>query len=124
MLASRADAAERAAVGPIAAKVNAVFDTVDLVLMPTTPTAAQPIGALDGLGFARASLRATGVASFTSIWNVTGNPAAAIPAGFTTDGLPLSVQLVGRPHDEPTVIRVSAQLERERPWAQRRPPIS
>ena len=124
LLARRAAAAERAAVGPIAAKVNAVFDDVDLVLMPTTPTAAQPIGALDGLGFARASLRATGVASFTSIWNVVGNPAAAIPAGFTAEGLPLSVQLVGRPHDEPTVVAVSAELERARPWAQHRPPIS
>ena len=124
LLAKRADAAERAAIGPISAKVNVVFDDVDLVLMPSTPTAAQPIGALDGLGFARASLRATGVASFTSIWNVTGNPAAAIPAGFTADGLPLSVQLVGRHHDEPTIIAVSAQLERARPWADRRPPVS
>ena len=124
LLARRADAAERAAVGPIAAKLNAVFDDVDLVLMPTTPTAAQPIGALDGLGFARASLRATGVASFTSVWNVAGNPAAAIPAGFTDAGLPRSVQLVGRAHDEPTVVAVSAQLERARPWADRRPPIA
>jgi amidase len=124
MLAARAGAAERAAVGPIAAKVNTVFDDVDLVLMPTTPTPAQPIGRLDGLGFVRASLRATGVASFTSIWNVTGNPAAAIPAGFTSSGLPLSVQLVGRQHDEPTIVAVSAQLERVRPWADRRPPIA
>ncbi|MCE1174206.1 MAG: hypothetical protein LWW77_06310 [Propionibacteriales bacterium] len=52
-----------------------------------------------------------------------GNPAAAIPSGLTADSLPLSVQLIGRPNDEPTVIQVSAQLERVRPWAQVRPPL-
>ena len=46
-----------------------------------------------------------------------------MPAGFTDDGLPLSVQLVGRPNDEATLLSLAAQLEAERPWADRRPPI-
>ena len=50
--------------------------------------------------------------------------AASIPAGFTDEGLPLSVQLVGRPDDEATLISLAAQLEAERPWAERRPPVS
>ena len=55
--------------------------------------------------------------AYAALWNVAGNPAASVPAGFAADGLPLAVQLVGRPHDEPTILTVAAQLERARPWA-------
>ena len=61
---------------------------------------------------------------FTAPWNAIGQPAAALPAGFTNDGLPLSVQLVGRPNDEPTLLSLAAQIEAERPWADSRPPLS
>ena len=57
-------------------------------------------------------------------WNHLGNPAASVPAGFTPGGAPLAVQLVGRPNDETTLISLAAQLESERPWADRLPPIS
>jgi amidase len=60
---------------------------------------------------------------FTSPWNVTGQPAAAVPAGFSERGLPLSVQLVGRPGDETTLLSLAAELEAERPWTDRRPPL-
>ncbi len=60
---------------------------------------------------------------FTPVWNHTGKPAASVPAGFDADGLPLSVQLIGRPADEATLISLAAQIEAERPWADRRPPI-
>ena len=61
--------------------------------------------------------------AYTALWNVTGNPAASVPAGFGRDGLPLAVQLVGRPHDETTLLTLSAQLEVARPWAQARPSL-
>jgi amidase len=61
---------------------------------------------------------------FTGLWNHLGNPAAAVPAGFAADGLPLAVQLIGRPNDEGTLLSLAAQLEAERPWAERRPAIS
>ena len=48
----------------------------------------------------------------TMPFNVTGNPAMSMPAGFSASGLPLSVQIVGRPFDEPTVLRVGASLEK------------
>jgi amidase len=60
---------------------------------------------------------------FTAPWNVAGNPAAAVPAGWHADGLPRSVMVVGRRGDEETVLSVAAQLERERPWTGRRPPV-
>jgi amidase len=60
---------------------------------------------------------------FTGVWNYTGQPAAAIPAGFTADGLPLSIQLVGRPGDEATLLSLAAQIEAARPWAGRTPPV-
>jgi amidase len=57
-------------------------------------------------------------------WNHLGNPAMAVPAGFSSEGMPLSVQIVGRPGDEATLLSLAAQLEAERPWADKRPPIS
>jgi amidase len=98
-----------------------LFARHDLLLTPTTPTPAPRVGRLDGVGAVGAVLRSTPVASYTSIWNVLGNPAAALPSGFTAQGLPLSVQLIGAPGDERTVVAVSAQLERARPLLDRRP---
>lgn len=57
-------------------------------------------------------------------FNVTGQPSIAIPAGFTPSGLPLGVQLVGRPGDEITIIALAAQLEAATSWNQHRPPCS
>jgi amidase len=62
------------------------------------------------------------IVPFLGIWNATGQPAASLPAGATEEGLPFGVQLVGRPHDEATLLSLSAQLEAARPWAEQRPP--
>jgi amidase len=48
----------------------------------------------------------------------------SVPMGFAADGLPLAVQVIGRPGDESTLLSLAGQLEAERPWADRRPPIS
>jgi amidase len=61
--------------------------------------------------------------TYTAIWNYTGQPAASVPAGFDDKGLPLAVQLVGRPNDELTLISLAAQLEAHRPWAEHRPSL-
>lgn len=55
---------------------------------------------------------------------MTGQPAAVVPCGLDGDGLPLSVQLVGRSFDEATLLALSTQIEAARLWAQRRPPVS
>jgi amidase len=57
-------------------------------------------------------------------WNHLGNPAMAVPAGFAADGMPLSIQVIGRPGAESTLLSLAAQIEAERPWADSRPPIS
>lgn len=122
-LRGRAPWAERAGLAAGDAFAGEFFADYDLLLMPTTPTPAVPVGQLDGLGAVAASTKATAASGFTSVWNVLGNPAAAIPSGMSSDGLPLSVQLIAAPGDEPTIVQVSAQLERTRPWAQRLPVV-
>jgi amidase len=107
-----------------AARVNAVFDDCDVLLTPTIGEPPVPVGKWSsrrGLWTLAGMTRRTG---YTPPWNYLGNPAAAVPAGFTSDGLPLSVQLVGRPDDEETLLSLAAQLEAERQWAAERPPIS
>jgi amidase len=67
-------------------------------------------------------LIAAGVVGFTQPWNVTGQPAASIPAPVEPGGLPIGAQLVGRPGDEATLLSLAAQLERELGWPELRPP--
>ena len=107
-----------------AARVNAIFDDVDVVLGPTLARSALPVGHYEGRG---ATYTLNGVlrwVPFNGLWNHIGNPAAAVPAGFDADGLPLSVQLAGRPDSEATLFALSRQLEAARPWVDQRPPIS
>lgn len=106
-----------------AQKANTVLDRYDLLLTPTIAHRPPDVGVLDGVGSVRASLLAMPMIAYTALWNVTGNPAASVPAGMGSDGLPLAVQLVGRPHDETTILTVAAQLEHARPWADRRPEL-
>jgi amidase len=107
----------------VAAKANRVFETYDVLLTPVIAPRPPQIGVLDGVGSLRASLAAMPMIAYTALWNVTGNPAASVPAGLGSDGLPLAVQIVGRPHDETTLLTLAAELERGRPWAQLRPPL-
>jgi len=105
-------------------RLGQVLADHDVLLTPGTAQLPLPVGRYEGRG---ALWTFNGVARYTPYtpaWNVTGQPAAAVPAGFTPDGVPLAVQLVGRPHDEATLLSLSAQLEAARPWADRRPPLA
>jgi amidase len=107
-----------------AARLNALFEDHDVLLTPAAARPAPEAGRYQGKG-ALATLN--GVAPWVPYfgpWNFTGQPAVAVPAGLTPDGLPRAVKLVGRPHDEATLVSLAAQIEAERPWADRRPPIS
>ena len=68
-----------------------------------------------------------GMANFVAylpIWNHTGQPAAAVPVETAPDGFPVAVQLVGRGGDEATLLSLSAQLETDTGWLERRPPLA
>jgi amidase len=106
-------------------RVVAFWNDYDILVTPTVPMPPPPVGWIfeedDPWGqFARAGL----VVPFTAPVNITGQPAVSVPLHWSEAGLPIGVQLIGRPADEATLIRLSAQLEDARPWADRRPPIS
>lgn len=96
----------------IARRMDATWQDVDLLLTPTVPGRPGEANAIEGKGAVRTLLAASGPVAYTAMWNVTGFPAAAVPAGTGTDGLPLSVQLVGPDNSEERLVAVAAELER------------
>jgi amidase len=106
-----------------AARVNAIFDSHDVLVMPVMGGTALPVRRWEGKGAISTVLGMSRFYPYCVPWNHLGNPAMAVPSGFAADGMPLSVQIVGRPGDEATLLSLAAQLEAERPWADARPPI-
>ncbi len=93
-----------------------LFETADAFIAPGCAVPAPPIGAsevdIDGqMAPARES-----IARYTRPFNLAGLPALSIPSGFTSDGLPVGVQLVGAWWDEATLLRIGRALEGTRPW--------
>ena len=107
-----------------AARVNAIFDSHDVLMTPVMGGTALPVRRWEGRGGLWTLLGMSRFYPYCIPWNHLGNPSMAVPAGFAADGMPLSVQIVGRPGDEATLLSLAAQLEAERPWADKRPPIS
>jgi amidase len=99
------------------------FDNFDVLITPGLAAPPVETGRWEGRGALRTFIGVANWTPGTATWNITGQPAVAVPAGFTDDGLPLSVQIVGRPSAESTLIALSAQIERERPWADKRPKL-
>jgi amidase len=106
-----------------ALKIQELFRDYDALITPATAQMPVEIGHWRGQGALRTINGMSNVYPYAAAWNYTGQPAATIPAGFTASGLPRSVMLVARPNDEPTLVSLAAQLEAERPWAERRPPV-
>ncbi|MFP5364991.1 MAG: amidase [Thermoleophilia bacterium] len=107
-----------------AARVNAIFEDVDVVLGPTLARAPLPIGRYEGRSAPVTLNGALRWVPFNGVWNHLGNPAAAVPAGFDAAGLPLSVQLVGSIGADAMLFSLAHELEAARPWTDARPPIS
>ncbi|MBI2701811.1 MAG: amidase [Mycobacterium sp.] len=105
-------------------RIQAIFDDVDVVITPGTAAGPSRIGAYQRRGGVSTLLLVGQRVPYQQVWNLTGQPAAVVPWDFDDDGLPMSVQLVGRPYDEATLLSLSAQIEAARPWAHRRPPVS
>lgn len=110
--------------GATTARILALWDDVDVLLTPVLAcTAIRAEGGFDQPA-PLAIDRAARFIPFCPPFNVTGQPALALPAGLSDDGLPLSVQLVGRPGAESLLYALGAQIEAARPWADRRPPLA
>jgi amidase len=104
-------------------RIGAIFDDVDVLLTPTLPTPPDRLGRFADRSLATTIALVAGMVCFTQVWNVTGQPAASIPAPVAHGDLPIGAQLVGRPGDEATLLSLAAQLERELGWLERRPPV-
>jgi amidase len=106
--------------------ILAFWDDVDVLVTPTLALPPVPVGWTfeDTGGDPRAAFaRQLLFTPFTPVINVTGQPAMSLPL-HRSDGLPIGVQLVGRPFAEATLVRLAAQLEQERPWMEYRPPMA
>jgi len=93
-----------------------VLQKVDVL---ATPTMTQPAAAFEGYD---ATSNITG-RSFTAPFNLTGLPAISVPCGFTASGLPVGMQIAGKPFDEPGVIRAAYAYQQEARWFEQRPSI-
>ena len=108
----------------VAERVQSIFDDVDVVITPGTATGPSRVGAYQRRGAISTLALVAQRVPFQAMFNVTGQPAAVVPWGLDGRGVPTSIQLVGRPFDEATLISLGAQIEQARPWANRRPPVS
>jgi amidase len=113
----------RAASRVLAGRVDAVLATADAILLPGPSGPPPRVGTFAGRGATVTLNAAVSAVPFYGAFNATGQPACSVPAGFDRRGLPLAVQLAGRPHDEATLLALAAQIEQARPWADRRPPV-
>ena len=102
-------------------QVNEVLRTVDLLLTPTTPVAATKIGETSVTVRGKSFSPLTLLRDLTSPFNLTGLPAASIPCGFTTDGLPIGLHLAARPFAETALLGTARAYEQATNWHLRRP---
>ncbi|MFE2550317.1 amidase [Streptomyces sp. NPDC059355] len=102
-------------------RVGEIFGRFDVVLTPTTATPPLRIGALAGLGAMATDRAMIAACPYAWTWNVLGWPGVNIPAGFTTEGLPLGAQLLGPADSEPLLLSLAAQAEAAEAWTARRP---
>ena len=99
------------------------LSSFDAVLTPAMALTPRPVGWYDQEDGERNFEQQVQYTPFTSMLNVTGLPAIVLPVSQTADGLPMGVQLIGRPGGERTLLSLAAQLERRLRWADRRPPV-
>src|SRR3954466_13514922 len=107
----------------LARGIVAFFADYDVLLTPALAERPLPIGECNGLGEEPlCDLDRSGrFTPYTSLFNITGQPAISVPLGLGPDGLPTGAQIVGKPLCEDTLLQLAAQLEAAHPWAHLRP---
>ncbi len=106
----------------VAERIQSIYDDVDVVVTPGTAMGPSRVGAYQRRGAISTLALVAARVPFQAMFNVTGQPAAVVPWDLDGNGVPTSIQLVGKPFDEATLLSLAAQIEQARPWAQRRPP--
>jgi amidase len=116
----------RTQLGALSRQIVAVWDDYDVVLLPSLAQRPVRIGELDPRSDEPwEDFRRSGeFTPYTALFNTSGQPAISLPVFHGEDGLPVGVQLAGRPADEATLLSLSAQLEAAAPWADRRPALA
>jgi amidase len=113
----------RTQLGALSRSIVALWNDYDVVMTPALAQRPVRIGEIDACSVEPwEDFRRSGqFTPYTAIFNVTGQPAISLPLFHGEDGLPLGVQLAGRPAGEGELLALAAQLEAARPWAARRP---
>lgn len=114
----------RAAEAEQTRRVASIFGEVDVVLLPMTAVGPYGVGDMQTAGVTRLLLEAPRRVAYAAAFNATGLPACSVPSGWDADGLPVAVQLVAPPAREDRLLALAGQLERARPWAIHKPPVS
>lgn len=104
-----------------AGRVAALFDTIDLLLVPAQPIASPTVAEMATLGSDPNAFEV--LVKFTAPFNTTGSPTITLPAGFTRQGTPVAVQLVARHLDESLLVRAGRAFQRETDWHRRHPAL-
>ncbi|MHB1420436.1 MAG: amidase [Bacillota bacterium] len=104
-------------------KIEAIFSEYDLLLTPTLSVPAFQLGIPGPREVNGKSIDPYSGWMLTYPFNLTGHPAASVPCGFTREGLPIGLQVIGRRFDEATILAVSAVIEKAKPWAHRSLPV-
>ena len=104
-------------------EIGETMRRLDILLAPTEPIGAPKIGQNTVTINGRAEPALSLLSRLTRPFNICGVPAISVPCGFTSSGMPIGVQMAGRPFDEATVLRAAHAYEQATDWHTRRPPI-
>jgi aspartyl-tRNA(Asn)/glutamyl-tRNA(Gln) amidotransferase subunit A len=107
----------------IKAKMADFFERYDLLMCPATAVPAFPCGHRPSVIGGQTVSTLWGPFPFTVPFNITGQPAASVPCGFTHNSLPVGLQIIGRIGRDDLVMRAAAAFEEARPWADRTPSL-
>ena len=104
-------------------RLGAIFDSVDVVVAPTTAQPPPPIHLFDKLSATGTDKAMIAACPGCWPWNIVGWPSISVPAGFTSKGLPIGVQLMGPANSEPLLVSLAAQLEAVTGWSTHQPDV-
>jgi amidase len=97
-------------------RIGSIFHEFDVLISPTSASAALPVGKTHGLSSLATQQTIAGACPYAWPWNVLGWPGVSVPAGLSSDGLPFGVQLLGPANSEASLLLLAAQLERVERW--------